>query len=60
MIKDEYKQRETSIKHILITTRTDNSAQQLYKKVLNAQPEAVIHSLFSADEVLMIARNPLL
>ena len=58
MIKDELKQREASIKNILVSTRTDNKAQNFYKKILNAKPEAVISNLFSADEVLMIARNP--
>ncbi|MCF7852428.1 MAG: GNAT family N-acetyltransferase [Simkaniaceae bacterium] len=57
-IKDElYHQREACIKHILVSTRTDNRAQALYKKILNARPEMVIRELFSADEVLMIARN---
>lgn len=59
VIKEELKQREACIKHILVSTRRDNNAQELYKKVLKAQPEVVIHDLFSADEVLMIARNPL-
>lgn len=58
-IKEELKQRDASIKHILVSTRTDNEAQKLYKKVLNAQPEVIIPNLFSADEVLLIARNPL-
>lgn len=59
LIKEELNQRNASIKHVLISTRTDNDAQKLYKKILNAQPEVVISNLFSADEVLMIARNPL-
>lgn len=60
MIKEELKQREAFIKHILVSTRTDNEAQKLYKKLLNAQPEVVISNLFSADEVFMIARNPVI
>ena len=58
IIKEELIQRGASIKHILVSTRTDNEAQKLYQKVLNAQPEFVITNLFSSDEVLMIARNP--
>ena len=58
MIKEELSQRDATIKHVLVSTRTDNEAQKLYKKILNAQPEFVISNLFSADEVLMIARNP--
>lgn len=59
LIKEELNQRHASIKHVLVSTRTDNDAQKLYKKILNAQPEVIISNLFSADEVLMIARNPL-
>lgn len=59
MIKEELSQRDAAIKHVLVSTRIDNEAQKLYKKILNAQPEVVISNLFSADEVLMIARNPL-
>lgn len=58
IIKEELKQREATIKHILVSTRTDNAAQELYRKTLNAEPVAVIPNLYSADEVLMIARNP--
>lgn len=60
MIKEELSQRDATIKHVLVSTRTDNEAQKLYKKALNAQPEVVISNLFSADEVLMIARHPLI
>jgi ribosomal protein S18 acetylase RimI-like enzyme len=45
------------IKNIVVTTRTDNHAQRLYRKVLGAAPEAVIKDLYSADEVIMVARN---
>jgi CubicO group peptidase (beta-lactamase class C family)/GNAT superfamily N-acetyltransferase len=60
LIKEELNQRDAIIKRVLVSTRTDNEAQKLYKKVLNAQPEVVISNLFSGDEVLMIARNPFL
>ncbi len=59
LIQEELDQRDAFIKHVLVSTRTNNEAQKLYKKILNAQPEVVISNLFSADEVLMIARNPL-
>jgi ribosomal protein S18 acetylase RimI-like enzyme len=57
LIKKELKKRDAFIKHIIVTTRTDNHAQKLYKKTLNAHPETTITNLFSADEVFMIARN---
>lgn len=45
------------VKHIIVTTRADNHAQQLYRKTLGAEVEATIPQLYSADEVVMIARN---
>ena len=51
------KRRGACIKNIIVTTRTDNQAQRLYRKVLGAAPEAVIKDLYSADEVIMVARN---
>ena len=47
----------STLKHILVTTRADNVAQQLYKSTLGAEIEATITNLYSDDEVLMIARN---
>ena len=41
----------------MVTTRADNAAQRLYKRVLGAEVEATITNLYSADEVIMIARN---
>lgn len=56
-VKKELEHRQATIKHILVTTRFDNSAQKLYAQTLNAKPEAVLKNLFSADEVIMISRN---
>lgn len=47
----------STLKHILVTTRSDNFAQKLYRETLGAEVEAQISNLYSADEVLMIARN---
>ena len=49
--------RGSTLKHIIVTTRADNYAQTLYKKVLKAKVEMTISNLYSADEVVMIARN---
>lgn len=49
--------RDASIKHIVVTTRSDNYAQELYKKTIGAEVEATISNLYSADEVFMIARD---
>lgn len=48
---------DTQLKHVIVTTRADNYAQSLYKKTLGAEVEATISNLYSADEVIMIARN---
>ncbi len=47
----------STLKHIIVTTRADNYAQALYKQVLGAEVEATITNLYSADEVIMVARN---
>lgn len=44
------------LKAILVSTRTDNVAQVLYKKTLDAEEVAVIKNLYSHDEVIMISR----
>jgi predicted N-acetyltransferase YhbS len=49
--------RGAKIKHIIVTTRLDNYAQKLYQKTIGAEVEATIRNLYSADEVLMVARN---
>lgn len=53
----ELAKQDSILKHVIVTTRADNGAQELYKKTLGAEVEAVISSLYSADEVLMIART---
>ena len=55
-IKKYLEQRNSKLKLIEVTTGTDNRAQEIYKKILNAEVEAIIKDLFRGDEVLMIAR----
>lgn len=57
LIKQQLAKQGSVLKHIMVTTRADNHAQALYKSTLGAEVEAVIANLYSADEVLMIARN---
>jgi ribosomal protein S18 acetylase RimI-like enzyme len=52
-------ERGARLKSVLVTTRADNAAQRLYRRVLGAGVEATVAGLYSADEVLMIARDPL-
>jgi ribosomal protein S18 acetylase RimI-like enzyme len=51
--------RSAMVKAVVVSTRADNDAQRLYRKTLGAEIEASVPSLYSADEVLMVARNPL-
>ncbi len=45
------------LKAVMVTTRTDNSAQTLYQRTLGAKIAATIKDLYSHDEVIMIARE---
>jgi ribosomal protein S18 acetylase RimI-like enzyme len=51
--------RGATLKAVFVSTRTDNNAQRLYRKTLGAEVEATLPSLYSADEVIMVARDPL-
>jgi ribosomal protein S18 acetylase RimI-like enzyme len=57
LVKQQLLKNNSRLKHVLVTTRADNFAQKLYKQTLGAEVEATIVNLYSADEVLMIARN---
>lgn len=57
LVKQQLAQQDSVLKHVMVTTRADNFAQQLYRDTLGAQVESTISNLYSADEVLMIARN---
>ncbi|MFT6909796.1 MAG: ribosomal protein S18 acetylase RimI-like enzyme [Oleiphilaceae bacterium] len=57
LVKNQLLLNGSTLKHIIVTTRADNFAQQLYKKTLGVEIESTIKNLYSADEVLMIARN---
>jgi ribosomal protein S18 acetylase RimI-like enzyme len=56
-IKDYLSDTKSTLKAILVTTRTDNQAKALYKKVLKAKEIAVIKDLYSHDEVIMLAND---
>ncbi|MEZ8826959.1 GNAT family N-acetyltransferase [Vibrio sp. 10N.261.55.A7] len=57
LVRAQLALKNSVLKHILVTTRADNHAQKLYRDTLGAEVEATISNLYSADEVLMIARN---
>lgn len=57
LVENQLSSLGSTIKHIMVSTRADNKAQNLYESALGAEVEATISNLYSADEVLMIARN---
>lgn len=57
LVKEHLENNGSTLKHILVTTREDNVAQQLYMDTLGAEIETTISNLYSSNEVLMIARN---
>lgn len=56
-VKNHLRDDKSVLKSILISTRTDNHAQALYKKALGAQVIANVKDLYSGDEVLMLAKS---
>ena len=50
-------ERGAKLRHLLVNTRADNYAQQLYKKSMGAVPVATISGMFPVDEVYMIAKD---
>lgn len=57
LVKEELALQGSTLKHIIVNTRADNHAQQLYRDALGAEVVATISDLYSADEVFMVARN---
>lgn len=47
----------STLKAVLVSTRSNNKAKALYEKALGAEEIAVIKDLYSSDEVLMLAHQ---
>ena len=56
-VEKELTARSATLKAVFVSTRSDNGAQKLYRKALGAEVVATISSLYSGDEVLMVARK---
>ena len=56
-IKDYLSDSHSTLKAILVSTRTDNEAKALYEKALKAKEIAVIKDLYSHDEVILMSRE---
>jgi ribosomal protein S18 acetylase RimI-like enzyme len=48
--------KDSILKTIMVTTRSDNNAQNLYEKILGVKVAATIKDLYSSDEVIMVAK----
>jgi ribosomal protein S18 acetylase RimI-like enzyme len=55
-VKQYLTSQNSILKTVIVTTRSDNRAQNLYEKTLNAKVSATIKNLYSYDEVVMISR----
>jgi ribosomal protein S18 acetylase RimI-like enzyme len=50
-------ERGACLRHLLVNTRADNYAQQLYRRTMGAVPAAKISGMFPVEEVYMIAKD---
>ncbi|WP_447556051.1 GNAT family N-acetyltransferase [Vreelandella sp. EE22] len=57
LVREQLALKNSVPKSILVSTRADNDAQKLYRSALGAEVVATISNLYSADEVLMVARD---
>ncbi|WP_221885487.1 GNAT family N-acetyltransferase [Vreelandella populi] len=57
LVKKQLALKNSVLKSVLVSTRADNHAQKLYRNTLGAEVVARISNLYSADEVLMVARD---
>lgn len=53
-LKSALEDNQCQLKTILVSTRTDNPAINIYKKTLGVQGVCIIKSLYSADEVILM------
>lgn len=57
VVEDWLADRGSEIQTIIVGTRTDNEAQRLYKKTLNAEPAAIIEDYASGNELFLVSRR---
>jgi ribosomal protein S18 acetylase RimI-like enzyme len=56
-VAEQIAKRGAKLANILVNTRVDNHAQEIYKQTLGVKPVATISGLFSADEVFLMAKD---
>ena len=57
VVEEWLAERDSTIQTIIVGTRTDNEAQRLYKKTLNAEPAAIIEDYASGNELFLVSRR---
>jgi len=57
LVEEELASAGQKVKAVLVSTRADNPAQRLYSKTLGVKISAQIDDLYSAKEVIMIAKR---
>lgn len=55
-VKEYLTHQNSILKAVIVTTRSDNTAQHLYERTLGAKANVIIKDLYSHDEVVMISR----
>ncbi|WGS55259.1 GNAT family N-acetyltransferase (plasmid) [Paraburkholderia sp. D15] len=58
-VNEALRARHARVKAVLVTTRSDNKAWLLYQSALGAKVQAKITDLYSADELIMVASDPI-
>lgn len=57
VVEDWLADRDSTVRTIIVGTRTDNEAQRLYKKTLDAEPAAIVEDYASGNELFLISRR---
>lgn len=57
VVEDWLADRDSTIRTIVVGTRTDNEAQRLYEKTLDAEPAAIVEDYASGNELFLISRR---
>ncbi len=57
LVKQHLSTKESTLKGIIVTTRSDNHAKKIYESTLGAKEVCVIKQLYSGDESILITEN---
>ncbi len=57
MVAKQIEKRGARVRHLLVNTRNDNHARQMYERTIGAKVIATISGMFTADDLFMAANN---